>query len=114
MACIESLKYNKTYPIFIFEYALPLIDHTLRDIVGDAAISGYKSKNKGGLEQIVEDFYYPYRPISSLEPDYIEAGIKMKTIGRRINKDMTLQIQERLVVDMINYNKVVNQIFEHC
>ena len=32
----ESLSYDKTDPISIYEYALPLIDHTLREIVGDA------------------------------------------------------------------------------
>ena len=32
----ESLSYDKTNPISIYEYALPLIDHTLREIVGDA------------------------------------------------------------------------------
>ena len=32
----ESLSYDKTNPISICEYALPLIDHTLREIVGDA------------------------------------------------------------------------------
>ncbi len=31
-----SLPYDKTDPISIYEYALPLIDHTLRGIVGDA------------------------------------------------------------------------------
>lgn len=32
----ESLSYDKTDPISIYEYALPLIGHTLREIVGDA------------------------------------------------------------------------------
>ena len=36
MAYKDSLPYDKTDPISIYEYALPLIDHTLREIVGDA------------------------------------------------------------------------------
>ena len=36
MANKESFSYDKTDPISIYEYALPLIDHTLREIVGDA------------------------------------------------------------------------------
>ena len=58
MAYKESLSYDKTDPISIYEYALPLIDHTLREIVGDAAVAGYNSKNKGELGQMVEELYY--------------------------------------------------------
>lgn len=54
MAYKDSLPYDKTDPISIYEYALPLIGHTLREIVGDAAVAGYNSKNKGELGQMVE------------------------------------------------------------
>ena len=53
----ESLSYDKTDPISIYEYALPLIDHTLREIVGDATVAGYNSKNKSELGQMVEGYY---------------------------------------------------------
>ena len=112
MASKNSLSYDKTDPISIYEYALPLINHTLREIVGDAAVAGYNSKNKGELGQMVEELYYHYKPNSSPEPDFREAGVELKTTGLKELKDMTLQIKERLVVDMINYNEVVNQTFE--
>ena len=54
MAYKDSLPYDKTDPISIYEYALPLIDHTLREIVGDAAVAGYNSNNKGELGQMVK------------------------------------------------------------
>ena len=38
MSYKETLPYDKTDPISIYEYALPLIDHTLREIVGDANV----------------------------------------------------------------------------
>lgn len=104
--------YDKTDPISIFEYALPLIDHTLREVVGDDAIVGYNPKNKGELGLMVEELYYHYKRNSSPEPDFREAGVELKTTGLKKLKDMTLQIKERLVVDMINYNEVVNQTFE--
>lgn len=104
MAYKESMSYDKTNPLSIYEYALPLIDHTLREIVGDAAVAGYNSKNKGELGQMVEELYYHYKPNSSPEPDFREAGVELKTTGLKELKDMTLQIKERLVVDMINYN----------
>lgn len=33
--------YDKTSPKSIFEYAIPLLDHTLRKMVGDKAVEGY-------------------------------------------------------------------------
>lgn len=108
----NTLPYDKTDPISIYEYALPLIDHTLRECVGDAAVEGFDSKNKGELGQMVEELYYQYKPNSSPEPDFEEAGVELKTTGLKKLKDLTLQIKERLVVDMINYSEVVNQTFE--
>ena len=107
-----EMAYDKTDPISIYEYAKPLIDHTLREIVGDDAVKGYNSENKGGLGQMVEELYYNYKPNSSPEPDFEEAGVELKTTGLKELKDKTLQIKERLVIDMINYNEVVSQSFE--
>lgn len=61
---------------------------------------------------MVEELYYHYKPNSSPDPDFREAGVELKTTGLKRLKDMTLQIKERLVVDMINYKTVVNQTFE--
>ena len=53
------ISYDKTDPISIFEYAKPLIGHTLREMVGDEAIQLFllnnKANNKGELGQMVED-----------------------------------------------------------
>jgi len=108
----ETLPYDKTDPRSIYEYAIPLIDHTLREIVGDSAVAGFNASNKGELGQMVEELYYHYKPNSSPEPDFREAGVELKTTGLKKLKDFTLQIKERLVVDMINYNEVVHQTFE--
>ena len=112
MAHIETLPYDKTNPISIYEYALPLIDHTLREIVGDEAVQGYNMSGKGTLGQMVEELYYHYKANSDPTPDFEEAGVELKTTGLKKLKDLSLQIKERLVVDMIDYNEVVNQPFE--
>ena len=56
--------YDKTDPISIFEYAKPLIGHTLRDLVGDETINEFisnsKSQNKGELGQMIEDVICSY------------------------------------------------------
>lgn len=109
-----KLPYDKTNPISIFEHAIPLIGHTLREIVGDEAIAEFEpdSNGKGNLGQMVEELYYHYKPNSSPEPDFKEAGVELKTTGLKRLKDLSLQIKERLVIDMINYNEVINQSFE--
>ena len=109
-----KLPYDITDPISIFEYAMPLIGHTLREVVGAEAIAGFKPDNysKGLLGQMVEELYYHYKPNNSPEPDFKEAGVELKTTGLKQLKDSSLQIKERLVIDMINYNEVVNQSFE--
>lgn len=108
--------YDKTDPISIFEYAKPLIGHTLRELVGDDAINEFisknKSQNKGELGQMVEELYYHYKPNSSPEPDFEEAGVELKTTGLKKLKDLSLQIKERLVIDMINYEEIIKETFE--
>lgn len=110
----KELGYDITDPISIYEYAKPLIGHTLREIVGDEAIAGFNADNssKGLLGQMVEELYYHYKPNNSPEPDFKEAGVELKTTGLKQLKDLSLQIKERLVIDMINYNEVINQSFE--
>jgi DNA mismatch repair protein MutH len=69
-------------------------------------------KGKGTLGQMVEELYYHYKANSDPTPDFEEAGVELKTTGLKRLKDLSLQIKERLVVDMIDYNDVVNQSFE--
>lgn len=109
---MEIIEYDRTSPKSIFEYAIPLIDHTLREMVGDEAVKGYNMSGKGTFGQMVEELYYHYKANSKPTPDFEEAGVELKTTGLKRLKDLSLQIKERLVVDMINYNEVVNQSFE--
>ena len=104
--------YDKTSPKSIFEYAIPLLDHTLREVVGDEAVEGYNMSGKGTLGQMVEELYYHYKANSNPTPDFEEAGLELKTTGLKKLKDLSLQIKERLVVDMIDYNRVVKESFE--
>lgn len=109
---MKKLEYDKTSPKSIFEYAIPLLDHTLREMVGDEAVQRYNMAGKGTLGQMVEELYYHYKANNNPSPDFEEAGVELKTTGLKKLKDLSLQIKERLVVDMIDYEKVINQSFE--
>lgn len=74
--------YDKTSPKSIFEYAIPLLDHTLREMVGDKAVEGYNMSGKGTLGQMVEELYYHYKANSNPTPDFEEAGVELKIHGK--------------------------------
>lgn len=109
---MNHLEYDKTCPKSIFEYSIPLLDHTLREMVGDEAVQSYNMSGKGTLGQMVEELYYHYKANSNPTPDFEEAGVELKTTGLKKLKDLSLQIKERLVVDMIDYEEVIKQSFE--
>ncbi len=108
-------KYDKTSPESIFYYSKGLIGKTLYEAVSminpsiskeELSISG-----KGGLGQLVEKFFYEYKPNSKPTPDFEEAGVELKTTPlKKIKED--LQIKERLVCDMIDFCAIVNVGFE--
>lgn len=80
---MNELEYDKTSPKSIFEYAIPLLDHTLREMVGDEAVQGYNMAGKGTLGQMVEELYYHYKANSNPTPDFEEATKKKKGMSCR-------------------------------
>lgn len=108
----NTSKYDKNDPLSIFNYAANLIGHSLREMVGDEALNGYNLSGKGGFNQMIEKLYFEYDVNSSPEPDFREAGVELKGTGLKELKDKTLQIKERLVIDMIDYCEVVKHPFE--
>lgn len=109
----NSLKYDKTNPKSIFEYGARLVNRTLRKMVGDEAVKKYHYQGKGGFNQMIEKLYFGYEVNSSPEPDFKEAGVELKGTGlKRLKKDGSEQIKERLVIDMIDFCKVVEIPFE--
>ena len=115
MNMAEELGYDKLDMLSIFEYSRKLIGHSLLEVVGEEAIqaSPLKGQGKGGLEHMLEALFFKYEINSDTGPDFREAGVELKGTGlKRLKKDGRLQIKERLVCDMINYEKVVGQPFE--
>lgn len=109
----EELGYDKTSITSIFEYSKRLIGHTLNEVVD----LSYKAMNlqgqgKGGLGQMIEKYFFRYDINSDPRPDFREAGLELKATGLKKDKTGDLQIKERLVCDMIDYCKVVNEDFE--
>ena len=69
-------------------------------------------KGKGNFGQILEKFYFGYEPNSDAEPDFIEAGIELKSSPLKTLKNGEFRSKERLVLNIINYLEVHKEEFE--
>lgn len=96
----------------IIEFAKKLKDKTLHEVCGKEIVEhGYKGK--GNLGQILEKFYFGYEPNSDAEPDFLEAGLELKSSPLKILKNGEYRSKERLVLNIINYLEVHKETFEN-
>ena len=106
----KVLPYDKTSASSIFEYSTGLLEKTLRDFVWE----GYTpKKGKGGLGQMVENIYFFLETNTNSSSDFSEAGMELKCTPLKKSKQDDYLIKERLVCNMINYNEVVKEDFDH-
>lgn len=111
---IEQLGYDKTSIASIFRYSQKLVGHSLRELVSEEEqeASKLQGQGKGGLGQMIEELFFHYPINSDPAPDFREAGMDLKATGLKKLVSGDLQIKERLVCDMIDYEAVVNDTFE--
>ena len=95
----------------IINFAKQLKTQTLRQACG-SEIEKHGYKGKGNFGQILEKFYFGYEPNSNAEPDFKEAGIELKSSPLKTLKNGEIRSKERLVLNIINYLKVHNEVFE--
>lgn len=107
----EQLGYDKTSIASIFAYSQKLIGHSLRELVSEEEqeASKLQGQGKGGLGQMIEELFFHYPINSDPAPDFREAGMDLKATGLKKLMSGELQIKERLVCDMIDYEAVVNE-----
>ncbi len=92
-------------------YAERLEGHTLREMTDVAELQS-PNRRRGAFGNAVEQYYFKYKPNSSQEPDFPEVGIELKTTPLKRDKSGRYVAKERLVVNMIDYDTVVNEDFE--
>ena len=69
-------------------------------------------KAKGQLGQIIEESFFGYEVNSKSEADFFDLGIELKVTPLRLNKNKTISAKERLVLNIINYQKEATNTFE--
>lgn len=107
----EILKYDRTNRKSVLEFAQKLKGRTLKEAcIGK--LEKYGIDNKGGFGQILEKYYFEYQPNSESRADFEEAGLELKSSPLKLITNGDYRSKERLVLNIINYNDVVNQRFE--
>ncbi len=107
-----KLQYNPIDKNSIIEYAKKLKGKSLRQVCDETAIKNDR-KGKGHFGQILEEFYFHYKPNSDSEPDFPIAKLELKSSPLKQLQNKEYRSKERLVLNIINYVNVVNQNFEN-
>ncbi|MBD1262798.1 DNA mismatch repair protein [Maribacter polysiphoniae] len=102
--------YDIKDPVAIKAYAKRLENKTLRQLFGNDLQNSYSGKGK--LGQLLEELYFNYKPNSNSEPDFLEAGLELKTTPlKKISKGLVSK--ERLVFNIINFEEEYKLSFEN-
>jgi DNA mismatch repair protein MutH len=103
----------------VLEKATTILQKSLRGVVSkeiaetiEKQIGLYNLKRKGFLGDLIEKYFFEINPGNISEPDFTIAGVELKTTPLKGSSKKRLVSKERLVFSMINYDTVVDEIWE--
>jgi len=108
------MEYNSNDQDSIYIFAKKLIGKTLRDVLPASIIqeshqqfiNDGRYKGRFGLK--IEEHYFKIKINSSKLPDF-PCGLELKVTPVKLNKNGSLSPKERLVHEIINFNKIVGE-----
>lgn len=103
--------YDITSVKSIYEFSCNLFGKSLNEAV-ELPNEIVNSKNKGDLGSLVERYFFRHVPPNNHDPDFAIASLELKTTGLKRNKQGIFVAKERLVLTMIDFNKIVDQEWE--
>ena len=123
MKYFDTENYDKTDKYSIEEYGQKMVGRTFQDLIDMDSdnvflvrepeiaydVAHENRKRKGGLGEIVEERFFHYKANSDSAPDFEEAGVELKVTPYKRNLNQTVSAKERLVLNMIDYNSVINE-----
>lgn len=95
----------------IVAYAEDLIGYSLADLFPSHEERA-NSRNRGDLGGMVQKLFFGLSPDSRSEADFAMAGLELKTTGVRWGTTGQFIAKERLVLMMIDYEKIVHEEWE--
>jgi DNA mismatch repair protein MutH len=107
----NEINYDINSADSIIDFAKQLKNQTLKQACG-IEIQKHEYKGKGNFGQVLEKFYFGYEPNSDSEPDFLEAGIELKSSPLKTLRNGDFRSKERLVLNIINYLEVYKEDFE--
>ncbi|MBL0033153.1 MAG: DNA mismatch repair protein, partial [Bacteroidetes bacterium] len=90
---------------------LKIKNKTLKEVCGQDLINKNYS-NKGSFGQLLEEFYFEYKPNSVAEADFAEVGLELKASPLKLLSNSEYRSKERLVLNIISYLDVAKEDFE--
>lgn len=106
-------KFNPSSPEDILRYAGGLVGRTLAEVSDDLP-TVLVEKHKGRLGNLVEEYYFGFKPNNNSEPDFPDAEMELKVTGlTHVGKGAKqVRAKERLSLTLINFHEIVNETFE--
>lgn len=104
-------KYDRGNKKSVVDYAKKLKNKTLKEACGSDIINKNYS-NKGSFGQILEEYYFEYKPNSVAEADFSEVGLELKASPLKLLSNAEYRSKERLVLNIISYLEVAKENFE--
>lgn len=102
--------YNNKDKNSIIEYASQLKNKSLNDLISqDDSFQTYGGK--GSFGQLLEKYYFGYEINSVSEPDFKDVGMELKSSPLKLSAKGEYKSKERLVLNIINYENIVNEEF---
>jgi DNA mismatch repair protein MutH len=99
-----SVDYKQADEATILKRARELVGRTLREVHGGVPrVSG-----KGGFGSLLESLHFGMKPSTESAPDFEAAGLELKATGV-VRDRRGWKAKERLVLNVINYEKLVEE-----
>ncbi len=108
---MQSLPYDPESAESIVAYAEGLIGYSLGDLFPRHEEVA-NQRNRGDLGGMIQKLFFGLPADSRSEPDFARAGVELKTTGVRWNANGGFVAKERLVLMMIDYEKIVDEDWE--
>jgi len=106
-------RFDESSETDILRYAAGLIGKSLAAVAElPASELDRDRKGKGRLGNLVEEYYFGYKPNNNPEPDFPKANLELKVTGLKSAAPDPIRAKERLVLNMINFQEIVNETFE--
>lgn len=107
----DPMPYDPTSAASVEAWSARLVGRTLREMTDVGEVADPR-RRRGSFGNALEEGYFLYRPNSSPEPDFPEAGLELKSTPVVRGAKGDLRAKERLVLSMIDYAEVVGEKWE--